>query len=308
MSCDTFCEITESLLLDQATIAPKFFYDNAGCVLFEKITTTAEYYPTRTESEILHSQAENLKEKVNPVSIVIEPGAGNCQKAEKLCQILRPKSFVAVDIAEDFLKESLKRFHSRLPEIQTWGQKGDLVSEVVLPSWLPQEERLVFYPGSSIGNFAPAEATRLLRNFCDLAQPGGQLLIGVDLEKDVHVLESAYNDSQGITAEFNGNILKHVNRLIGSNFDLTNWEHYAWFNRQESRIEMHLKAKKSQTVSWHGYERHFCSGETIHTENSYKYSVPKFQQVLKQAGFKTQQVFTDSQSWYGLFLAEPYVS
>ncbi len=308
MNCDPFLEITENLLLEQAAIAPKFFYDSAGCVLFEKITTTAEYYPTRTEAEILSSNAVKLKEKTTPVSVVIEPGAGNCQKAEKLCQILQPKSFVAVDIAEDFLKESLKRFQSRLPEIQTWGQKGDLVSEVVLPAWLPQEERLVFYPGSSIGNFAPVEATRLLKNFRDLVQHGGQLLIGVDLEKDVAVLESAYNDSQGLTAEFNGNILRHVNRLIGSNFDLANWEHVAWFNSQESRIEMHLRAKKAHTVSWQGYERRFCSGETIHTENSYKYSIPKFQQVLRQAGFETQQVFTDSQSWYGLFLAEPCAS
>ncbi|OIQ72032.1 histidine-specific methyltransferase EgtD [mine drainage metagenome] len=236
---------------------------------------------------------------------VIELGAGNCQKARVLCELINPARFVAVDISEAFLHEAVAAMRLSFPNIDIQAIAADLTADIVLPASLPAERRLLFYPGSSIGNFDPPHALTLLSRMRGLLQDDGALLIGVDLVKDKAVLHAAYDDDAGVTAAFNLNLLSHVNRLIGSDFDANRWQHRAFFNAQQSRIEMHLEAKTGHLVRWRNGTRSFAQGERIHTENSYKYRVEDFVALLKRAGFSQTQVWTDEQDWFVVVLARP---
>ncbi len=298
-------EIVEGLLQTRAQIAPKYFYDAAGSALFEQITRLPEYYPTRTERRIMAASGEDIAQRVGAGAAVIELGAGSCEKARELCQLLAPTHFVAVDISTEFLHEAVAQLRVALPGVDVRALAADLTADVAMPADLPRSRRLVFYPGSSIGNFDPAQALELLSRMRCLIDDDGALLIGVDLRKDVAILEAAYNDAAGVTAAFNLNVLNHVNRLIGADFDLSQWRHCAFFNAAESRIEMHLEACVDTVVRWRGGERRFARGETIHTENSYKYGTEDFVQLLTRAGFARTQVWSDDRAWFALFLARP---
>lgn len=298
-------EITQGLLQPEAAIAPKYFYDTAGSALFEEITRLPEYYPTRTEQGIMAAYGADIAKAVGTGTIVIELGAGICEKAGALCQLIRPARFVAVDIATEFLYEAVAQLRSALPAVDVRAVTADLTSDFAMPSDLPRQRRLVFYPGSSIGNFNPMQALDLLSRMRGMMEDDGALLIGVDLLKDEAVLNAAYNDAAGVTAAFNLNMLKHINRLIGSDFKLSQWRHRAFFNAVDSRIEMHLEATVDSVVRWPGGERRFARGERIHTENSYKYRAQDFVLLLARAGLPRTQVWSDDRNWFALFLARP---
>lgn len=298
-------EIVEGLMQTPPAISPKYFYDAKGSALFEEITHLDEYYPTRIEHEIMATHATAIAANVGTGCRLIELGAGNCEKAKFLCELIAPACFVAVDISEEFLHEAVNGLRSALPAIDIRAVAADLSTEIALPPDLPRQQRLVFYPGSSIGNFDPTQALALLSRTRGLLGDDGALLIGVDLLKDLAVLNAAYNDAAGVTAAFNLNVLNHVNRLIGSDFDLQRWRHFAFFNATESRIEMHLVAATDTLVRWPGGERGFARGERIHTENSYKYRIEDFVELLARSGFPRTQVWTDERDWFAVILARP---
>lgn len=298
-------ELVKGLYQTPASISPKYFYDAKGSALFEQITRLQAYYPTRTEQAIMVSHAPEIARAVGANRTVIELGAGNCQKTKYLCELIGPARFVAVDISEAFLHEAVAGMRLAFPHLAIDAIASDLTADIRLPASLPASRRLVFYPGSSIGNFDPPHAQALLSRMRGLLQDDGALLVGVDLVKDKAVLQAAYDDDDGITAAFNLNVLSHVNRLIGSDFDTSQWQHRAFFYAEQSRIEMHLEAKTDLLMRWRNGARSFAKGERIHTENSYKYQVEDFQALLLRAGFSQTQVWTDEQDWFAVVLARP---
>lgn len=300
-------EAAAGLRAPAAAVSPKFFYDPLGSRLFDVITELAEYYPTRTEAAIFAQQGAAIAgaclAATGPAPVLVDLGAGNCAKGAALFGPLAPRRYVAVDISVDYLRTALDALQRAHPAVQLAGVGLDFSSRLALPPGLVDGPALVFYPGSSIGNFDPGAALRLLSEARTLAA-GGALLIGVDLVKPADVLEAAYDDALGVTAAFNLNLLLHLNRLLGSNFNPRDWRHVALFNRRASRIEMHLEARAATTVAWSGGERRFAAGERIHTEHSYKWTPEAFSALLRDAGFHRVQPWTDAQGWFGVFLAQ----
>ena len=299
-------EAAAGLLASPAQASPKFFYDALGSRLFDAITELAEYYPSRTEAAIFEAQGAAIISAAlaatGPQPVLVDLGAGNCAKAARLFGALAPRRYVAVDISAGFLRQALDQLQREHPAVDLLGLGLDFSARLQLPADVVNGPALVFYPGSSIGNFAPTDALRLLREARALAQ-GGALLIGVDAVKPAPLLEAAYDDDLGVTAAFNLNLLKHLNRLLGSDFDVRGWRHLALFNTAESRVEMHLAARMATTVRWPGGERRFAAGERIHTENSYKWTAAGFAALLREAGFSGVQHWTDPQAWFGVYLA-----
>ncbi|MFT3815583.1 MAG: L-histidine N(alpha)-methyltransferase [Acidovorax sp.] len=293
-------DLRRGLLQPQARISPKYLYDARGCALFEQITRLPEYYPTRTEMAILADAERAMAWALQGCEVLIELGAGNCEKVRALCRSLRPRHFVGVDIAGDFLRQAVCKLADEFPGLDARAVEADITGPLKLPPDLPRRGRLLFYPGSSIGNFDPADALAMLQRMHGLLGSDGGLLIGIDLPKPLHWLEPAYDDAQGVTACFNLNVLSHVNSLLGSDFNKDDWAHHAFFNAGHSRIEMHLRARRALTVAWPEGERRFSAGETIHTENSYKYPLPHFQDMLAQAGFGACESWTDERQWFAL--------
>ena len=292
----------EALLAPTASASPKFFYDSLGSKLFEAITELPEYYPTRTEAAIVETHGPAMARCAGTGGTLIDLGAGNCAKAVRLFPLLEPSRYVAVDIAGDFLREALQGVQRQHPGLDIVGLGLDFSRSLALPSGLVQGRPVFFYPGSSIGNFAPQEAGQLLASICRLAGGGG-LLIGVDLVKPAGVLEQAYDDALGVTAAFNLNLLRHLNRMIGSDFDPTQWRHVAFFDAERSRIEMHLEARGTVEVRWPGGGRSFEAGERIHTENSYKHTTESFAALLERAGFGPPTHWTDPAGAFAVFWA-----
>lgn len=298
-------DIKHGLRQNPASISPKYFYDQRGSALFEAITQLPEYYPTRTENALMQQHADAIAQAVGQGRTLIELGAGNCQKARALCRLIHPAGFVGVDISADYLRDAVQGLRRDFPGLDARALGADITQPVQLPADVPQGGRLVFYPGSSIGNFDPPHALQLLAQMRELAGDDGGLLIGIDLPKDIAVLEAAYDDAAGVTAEFNRNALTHINRLICSDFDVQQWQHRAFFNTGDSRIEMHLEASVPVQVRWAGGGRHFGRGERIHTENSYKYALPVFSDMLARAGFSRAQAWTDARGWFAMVHAQP---
>ena len=298
-------DITQGLRQRPARISPKYFYDQHGSRLFEAITELPEYYPTRTENALMQQHAADIARAVGTGRTLIELGAGNCQKARALCRLVQPACFVGVDISADYLSEAVAGLQNDFPGLDARALGGDMTQGVELPPDIPRTGRLVFYPGSSIGNFDPPHALELLAHMRDMVDDDGGLLIGIDLPKEVAVLEAAYDDAAGVTAAFNRNVLTHLNRLIGSDFVEDQWCHRAFFKQQASRIEMHLEALADADVRWPGGGRRIEQGERIHTENSYKYPLPVFTDMLAQAGFSHAQAWTDERGWFAVVHARP---
>jgi len=299
-------EAAAGLCATPAHASPKFFYDALGSRLFDVITELPEYYPTRTEAAIFQQHAAAIASAVlaatGPAPVLVDLGAGNCAKGAALFGPLAPRRYLALDISVDYLRQALADLQRRHPAVDLVGVGLDFSSQLQLPAGLVDGPALVFYPGSSIGNFTPDAALQLLRQARALAA-GGAVLIGVDRVKPVALLEAAYDDELGVTAAFNLNLLNHLNRLLGSDFRPRGWRHVALFNRTESRIEMHLEARAATTVCWPGAERHFAAGERIHTENSCKWAPEAFAALLRDAGFSRVQQWTDAQGWFGVCLA-----
>jgi dimethylhistidine N-methyltransferase len=295
-------ELITGLLAPNAYTSPKYLYDALGSKLFEAICELPEYYPTRTELQILEQHAAAIAQSVGIGSTLIDLGAGNCAKAERLFPILQPAQYVPIDISVDFLHAAVGRLQQQFAQIDMVAIGMDFSSTLVLPEVVRGNKRLFFYPGSSIGNFAPAQAIAFLqeaRKACEVnAHVDGGILIGVDLVKDHALLHAAYDDALGVTASFNLNLLNHLNHLIDADFNVRDWQHHGFFNPESSRIEMHLEAKSNLTVRWQGGQRRFERGERIHTESSYKYTQAGFIKLLEQAGFREARVWTDPRGWF----------
>ena len=300
-------EAAAGLLQDRAALPPKFFYDAQGSRLFDAITELAEYYPTRTEAGIFATHgrpiADAVRQSTGDNPAIVDLGAGNCAKGAALFPLLAPRRYVAVDISADYVATALAQLRREHPALDMVGVGLDFSTRLELPADLAGPRALVFYPGSSIGNFDPAGALALLRQAHAVAA-GGALLIGVDLVKSADVLEAAYDDALGVTAAFNLNLLRHLNTLLGTDFDVRQWRHVALFNHVESRIEMHLESRQAQWVRWPGGERHFARGERVHTENSYKWTLDGFASLLREAGFAQPQHWSDERGWFGVWVAQ----
>lgn len=296
-------ELAAGLAAAEACIAPKYLYDTLGSRLFEAICELPEYYPTRTEAAIVARHSADIARAVGADATLIDLGAGNCAKAAALFPLLHPAQYVAVDIAADFVKDAITRLQQRFSHIEMTALGLDFSSALDLPGEVRAEKRLFFYPGSSIGNFTPDQARAFLQRLRGACDDDGGLLIGIDLVKDVAILDAAYDDDLGLTAAFNLNLLRHVNRLIGADFDVLQWEHRGFFNAEENRVEMHLEALEDLSVSWHGGARDFAAGARIHTENSYKYRESTAVGLLEQAGFAATDVWTDPQRWFAVIHA-----
>lgn len=299
---DPAVELRAGLLAAEAQISPKFFYDALGCRLFEAICELPEYTLPRTEAAILRRRARAIAQKVGTGGTLIDIGAGNCAKAERLFSTLRPRQYVAVDIAADFLQVQLDSLALRHPDIDIVGLAMDFCHGFELPPGVAAGPRTLFYPGSSIGNFGPDAATTLLRSFHSACN-GGHLVLGADLVRSPAALVAAYDDSLGVTSAFNLNVLRVVNRLAGTDFSAADWRHVALFNAAESGVEMHVEARWHVVVKWPTGMRSFSPGERIHTENSYKYTLESLAALLREAGFSDIEPHTDAAQEFAVVVA-----
>jgi L-histidine Nalpha-methyltransferase len=297
-------ELSDGLLRPQASTSPKFFYNALGSSLFDAITQLDEYYPTRTEAAIFAehgaAMAAAVHASVGGECTLIDLGAANCAKAASLFDVLRPAQYVAVDISTDFLRAAMTALQQRHRTLPMLGVGMDFSANLELPAQVRDERRLFFYPGSSIGNFAPSEALAFLKR---LRIAGNGLLIGVDNVKGSAQLEAAYDDALGVTAAFNLNALLNINALIGADFAVRDWQHIARYDTALQRIEMLLQARRDLTVRWGAQQRAFAAGERIHTENSYKYAPAGFTALLNEAGFAKVEHWTDPQAWFSVYFA-----
>ena len=290
-------ELHLSLTADTPFISPKFFYDDIGSHLFDVITLLEEYYPTRTEQWIMDAYRAAIAKAVGDCDVLLDLGAGNCAKASKLFNSIQPKQYRALDISKEYLEAAVADLQKQFPHIAMRAEAIDLSLPLAFPD-IAERRKIFFFPGSSIGNYDPEKADQFFANIAQECHGNGGLLIGVDLVKDLETLHLAYNDPLGVTASFNLNILLNVNRITGSNFNLQDWEHYAFFNASQSRIEMHLRARSNVTVSLpgDGTKEHaiaFKAGDLIHTENSYKYTQDGFTERLRRAGFENIHTWID---------------
>ena len=301
-------ELTEGLMAERASVSPKFFYNTLGSRLFEAITALDEYYPTRTEAGIFQAASAEMARAMQESGLsrpcLIDLGAGNCAKAMALIPHLQPCQYVPVDISVEFLKDAAAQVKNSFPALDIVGIGMDFSAGLALPDAVQAHDRVFFYPGSSLGNFQPAQALPFLRTMADPAQGRARgLLLGIDLVKDTATLEAAYDDALGVTAAFNKNVLRHLNALLAADFEVRQWGHVALYNADLSRIEMHLEALTDLTVQWAGHSRRFQAGERIHTESSCKYTVDSMTDLLTRAGFGQVRCWTDPQQWFAVFWA-----
>ncbi len=276
------------------SIPPKFFYDAEGSRLFDRICETPEYYPTRTEMQIMRRHAADIARHLGDECLLVEPGSGSSEKVRLLLEALRPHAYLPMDISRDHLLAAAKRLADEYPWLEIHAACVDFTHPLALPYHPDGVRAVAFFPGSSIGNFEPGDAVRFLGNIRRMVGEGGGLLIGVDLKKDPVLLESAYNDAAGVTAAFNLNLLHRINRELEADFDAGAFRHEARYDADRGRVEMHLVSECAQAVTVAGERFDFAPGESIHTENSYKYRVEEFQALAEQAGFRPEAVWTDA--------------
>ena len=296
----------EGLRKPRKELPCKYFYDAAGSALFDAICEQPEYYPTRCELAVMRGHAAEMADRLGRGCLVVEYGSGSSVKTRTLLKHLpRPAAYVPVDISADHLHRAAADLARRFPDVEVHPVAADFTRPFDLPSVATDvNRRVVYFPGSTVGNFAPAEANRLLRNVAELCGPGGMLLIGVDLKKDEAVLNAAYNDAAGVTTRFNKNLLVRMNRELGADFDVAGFDHRAFYNAEFGRVEMHLVSRRAQAVRLGGAMVRFAAGETIHTENSHKYAVAEFAAIAGRAGFCPAGVWTDAKGWFSVQLYE----
>ncbi len=299
-------DVVAGLSLPRKALAPKYFYDERGCELFEAICEAPEYYLTRAETQLMRDRAGAMARRLGPGCMVIEHGCGSGHKTRILLDALEPAAYVPIDIAREQLKETSAGIARDFPGLPVVAFCADYLRPLALPEidGIPSRRKVVYFPGSTIGNLIPAEAAVFLGNVRHLVGPGGGLLIGVDLKKDAARLNAAYNDRQGITAEFNLNLLARINRELGADFDLAAFRHQAFYNEPPGRVEMHLLSLKDQRVSIGGHVIRFRAGETIHTENSCKYSVTGFKALASGAGFEPVECWMDAERLFAVHYLE----
>ena len=284
-------------------LSPKYFYDTAGSQLFEEITRLPEYYPTRAELGILHGHAASLAALAPKNAVLIEFGAGSAAKAKILLNAApHVSAYVPVDISAEFLVDEARRLERDIPRVAVHPVAADFTQAFDLPAAVRRQPRVGFFPGSTIGNFEPTEATEFLRQAALILGPGASFIVGADRVKDEATLHAAYNDAAGVTAQFNLNLLSRMNRELGADFDLDAFEHTAPFNRAKSRIEMHLRARTAQQVHLLDHTITFAAGETIHTECSHKFTVESFTALANAAGWTVSEVLSDARGYFSVYV------
>lgn len=281
-------------------LSPKYFYDERGSLLFDAICRQPEYYLTRTEEGILAAAAEEIAALVGPESLLVELGSGASRKVRLLLEAMRPTRYLGVDISRDFLLQSTRHLAADYPWLEVHAAWADFSERLHLPAGVEGRRVVAFFPGSSIGNFAPAEAEAFLAELHRALPPGSGVLIGVDLVKDPAILEAAYNDAAGVTAAFNLNLLERMRRELGASVEPGHFRHRAFFDVQASRIEMHLVSECRQTLVLDQHRFEFAPGETLHTENSFKYACDDFQALARRAGYRPRAVWSDDDELFSV--------
>jgi len=302
---DERAQVIEALLSPMARIAPKYFYDELGCALYGAICRLPEYYPTRTEMAIFREHRNAIAEAVGTRRQFVDLGAGDCCKAEGLLPFINPSRYIAVDIAGPEIARALDRMAGEFPGTEMIGVVTDFSRSLHLDDVLDNRPATFFYPGSSIGNFTPEDATRFIASIhrhCK-SRPGSGLLIGVDGKKAKALLDAAYDDALGVTAAFNRNALAHLNRRFGFDFSIDGFMHRGFYNEAAGRIEMHLESLRDQDIHLGDATRRFAKGERIHSENSYKYAKPECEQLLGEAGFRQIDCWSAPGGGYHVFYA-----
>jgi dimethylhistidine N-methyltransferase len=281
-------------------LSPKYFYDATGSELFEQITVLPEYYPTRTELAILRDRGSEIAAHLPDRAALVEFGAGATTKARLLLERCKFGAYVPVDISGDFLNAQADALRKDFPLLGIYPVAADFTAPFALPADIAGMPKVGFFPGSTLGNFEPQEASGFMRTAREILGGGGRMIIGVDLEKDERVLYHAYNDAAGVTARFNLNVLVRINRELGGNFDLSAFCHRSIYNRDRHRIEMHLISRKAQSVRILGKNFSFRPGESIHTENSYKYSLERFTALARDSGWTVRESWTDKDKMFSV--------
>lgn len=298
---DLHQEVVRCLSKRPRRLAPKFFYDRRGSELFDAICHVPEYYLTRTEMLILQDNAAELAQLTGARCTLIELGSGASHKVRFILDTVRPSTYVGVDISKEFLLQSTRRLAQDYPWLKVYAVYADFSQPLKLTCCPPGSKKIAFFPGSSIGNFDPQDAEAFLKGLIPALGPDeGALLIGVDLKKDIRMLNAAYNDAQGITADFNVNLLRRIQRETGAHVEVNAFRHHAFYNEALGRIEMHLISQRPQQVRLGTHVFHFDEGETLHTENSYKYSVDEFQTLAQRAGYEPIAVWTDKNKLFSV--------
>ena len=304
-------DVISGLTQQQKTLPCKYFYDDKGAALFEQITSLQEYYVTRTELSILEQYSQSIAQMLPENLSIIEPGCGSGKKvAYLLAHMANVKTFVPFEISEEMLSYSLAHLSPLFPDLAISPLLGDfthsqMVKQLTKDTALDSQTNLVYFPGSTLGNFAPVKAIEIMNNFHRLCGVNGYVLIGVDLVKERQVLLNAYNDKAGVTAAFNKNLLQRINNELNGTFNIDNFSHESRFNEQHSRIEMHLVSNCNQSVVINDQQIDFIEGESIHTENSHKYTLESFKQLAAQANLKLEQTWQDDSNYFALCLLRP---
>ncbi len=295
-------EVIAGLPRPQKAINPKYFYDERGSALFEAICALPEYYPTRTEIDMMRDHGSEMAQCLGPGCTIIEYGSGSGRKTRMLIESARPAAYLAIDIAEAQLKAAAAVLADAFPDVIIAAVCADYTRPFALPPLASgtASRRVIFFPGSTIGNFTVDEARDFLRLARAQAGAGGAMLVGVDLKKDAATLDAAYNDARGVTAEFNLNLLARINRELDGDFDVSAFRHHAFYNADLGRIEMHLVSTREQKAAVGGRVFRFRAGETIHTENSYKYSITEFQALVRDSGFAPERCWVDPASLFSV--------
>ena len=310
-ACENFRrDFVEGLSQPVKRLPCKYFYDEEGSRLFEAICELEEYYPTRTEVGILQRKIKEIARLSGTNCSLVELGSGSSMKTRLLLDHLdRPACYVPIDVARTQLLESCANLEQVYGGLEVLPVCADYTNHFELPDFPPVSKRtMVFFPGSTIGNFEPQEAAHFLQRISEFCGADGGLLLGVDHKKDLGVLHAAYNDARGVTAEFNLNVLARANRELDARFDLAQFEHHAFYNEREGRVEMHLVSRRQQTVSMNGTKFFFAQGESIVTEHSYKYSPDEFRQLAVRVGWEVRQCWTDEKEWFGVYYLVPCAS
>ena len=299
-------EVLEGLRKEQKELPTKYLYDKNGSQLFERICLLDEYYVPDVEDQIVRSNITEITDLLGPKVLLIEFGSGSCQKIRFLLDHLdSPAGYVPIDISEEQLMRVTAELTGDYPELELLPVCGDYTGNFEIPPISGDYHRkIVYFPGSTIGNFTPSQAILFLKDIKSLFGNNGGLLIGFDLKKDLGILNSAYNDNKGVTAAFNLNLLHRLNRELGSNFRVELFDHYAFYNQEEGRIEMHLVSSQDQSVKLNGETIDFKQGETIWTESSYKYTTEEFRKIAILSGLSVNRVWTDDDEWFGVMYLE----
>jgi dimethylhistidine N-methyltransferase len=295
-------DVLAGLSAPRKTLPPKYFYDARGSALFDRICELPEYYPTRTELAMLEANGADIGARAGAGSTIVEYGSGAGLKTRLLVGALHPHTYVAVDISGEQLQSAVSQLAEQFPAVRMVAVCGDYTRALPVRQLeiANGARRVVYFPGSTIGNFDPSDALAFLDNARAVAGAGGAMIVGVDLKKDPGLLHAAYNDAQGVTAAFNLNVLERINRELDADFDLAKFEHRAHYDAQAGRVEMHLVSRCDHVVNVGTHEFRFSAGETIHTENSYKYSVEEFQALAMQAGFTPEQCWLDPERLFSI--------